>query len=102
MNKVILLFGVLLFASCTKNGKLIVNEHVNLIITPDLSNRIEDLYSKPVSDVTLINGIYNNYHPAIYNIKNRKVGQKDEIRLLFTNPAIISNFSINLNNISYF
>jgi len=98
MKKLILILSVFIFTACSKKGKLIVNEHVNLIITPDLSNRIEDLYSKPVSDIALINTVYKNYYPYIYKLKNRILGQEDLISLIFTNPAIISDFRINLRD----
>jgi hypothetical protein len=90
----------LLLISCAAEKVTVVNEHINLVITPDLSNRIEEKYSKPVSDIDLINSIYSNYYPDIYKIKNRVMGQKDRIQFRFTNPSIINEFKINLENLS--
>jgi hypothetical protein len=99
MKKIITIFSVLFLFACTIENKTTINEHINLIITPDLSNRIEDLYLKPVSDITLITSIYNNYYPELYNIKNRVLGQEDVVQFRFTNPSIITDFKINLNNL---
>jgi hypothetical protein len=100
MKKVITIYTVLFLLGCTGEEKTIINEHINLIITPDLSNRIEGLYPKPVTDVELITNIYSNYYPDIYNIKNRIIGQKDILQIRFTNPSIISDFNINLNSLT--
>jgi hypothetical protein len=99
MFRIILFISVLFFASCQTERKTTTKEHINLIITPDLSNRIEKIYPKPVSDISLIKNIYSSYYPEIYNIKNRVLGQKDVIQFRFTNPAIINKFSVNLNNL---
>jgi len=84
----------LLLVGCQPEQKTIINEQFNFIITPDLSNRIEDLYPKPISDVDLISGFYKNYYPEFYNINNRVIGQKDVIQFQFTNPKIIGDFGI--------
>ncbi|MCG8753424.1 hypothetical protein [Tenacibaculum finnmarkense] len=78
-----------------------INENFNIIITPDLSNRIEsNRYPKPVSDTTLIKNIYSSYYPDLYKIKSRVMGQKDKIQFVLTNPSIISSFNINLNDLT--
>ena len=108
MKKVIMMITVLFLSSCKTdkspivetNIKTITNENINLIITPDLSNRIEGLYPKPVSDVELITSIYRNYYPDIYRIKHRVMGQEDVIQFKFTNPAIIKKFKINLEGLT--
>jgi hypothetical protein len=99
MKKVIIILNILVFAACVSENKTIVNEQLNLIITPDLSNRIEDVYSKPVSDISLIKSIYNSYYPDLYRIKGRVIGQKDVIQVRFTNPTIINEFEIDLDNL---
>jgi len=101
MKKVcIVIVSFLCLAACSKEKKLVqVKEHINLIITPDLSNRIESLYPKPVSDISLISSIYSSYYPKIYKIKNRVIGQKDRIHFKFTNPSIINEFKINMDTL---
>ncbi|MHA7944676.1 hypothetical protein ACJOV8_016485 [Formosa sp. 3Alg 14/1] len=99
MKKIIIVLSILLLNSCDVEKKTTINEHINLIITPDLSNRIEDLYPKPVSDIELITNIYNNYYPDIYNIGNRVIGQEDIVQFRFTNPTIINDFNINMKNL---
>jgi len=87
--------------SDNKDNTVQINENLNIILTPDLSNRIEsELYPKPVNDTVLINTIYRNYYPTIYKINNRVIGQKDKISVTLTNPAIINRFGLNLNNLT--
>ncbi|WP_179352193.1 hypothetical protein [Winogradskyella vidalii] len=99
MKNIVIILVALSFIHCGGKKKTTINEHINLIITPDLSNRIEDLYAKPVSDVALISNIYTNYYPGIYNINNRVIGQEDIIQFRFTNPSIINDFDINTENL---
>jgi len=88
-------------ASTEMQSQVQENEHLNIIITPDLSNRIESkLYPKPVEDTTLINSIYSNYYPDLYRINNRAIGQKDKIQVVLTNPTIIRSFNIDLNKLT--
>lgn len=74
--------------------KNIITENLNLIITPDLSNRIKK-YPKPLSDIALITNIFDNYYPTLYNYKNRISKQKDALNLLFTNSNIITEYDYN-------
>ena len=99
MRNLTIILALLLLVSCNSEKKTMINEHINLIITPDLSNRIEDLYSKPVTDIDLITSIYTNYYPDIYKIKNRVIGQEDVVQFRFTNPNIINNFNINTRHL---
>jgi len=99
MKKIFIAFTILFLVSCSFERKTTINEHINLIITPDLSNRIGKLYTKPVSDIDLITSIYSSYYPDIYTIKNRAIGQEDIVQFRFTNPAIINNFHINMENL---
>jgi hypothetical protein len=75
-----------------ENQKEVFSENLNIIITPDLSNRVKK-YPKPVSDIDLITNIFDNYYPTLYNYKNRVSGQKDLINLLFTNSNIIKEYN---------
>lgn len=63
----------------------------NLIIAPDLSNRIDfNVHPKPLHDTVLVNGIINDIN-SILTLQNRRVGQKDIYRLDFINPGILNN-----------
>jgi hypothetical protein len=99
MKKTVILATILLLASCSSEQKTIVNEHLNIIITPDLSNRIEESYAKPVADTELISSIYKSYYPDLYNIKSRIMGQEDILQFRFTNPKIINKLQINIENL---
>ncbi|MFI2744241.1 hypothetical protein ACG2LH_16015 [Zhouia sp. PK063] len=96
-------WGILLVClGCAKDKDELpvkVNEQLNIIVTPDLSNRIESsLYPKPVADTVLINAIYDDYFEKLYHIRKRVLGQKDRISMVFTNPAIINKFDIKANS----
>jgi hypothetical protein len=89
------------FAGCAPEKKTQINEHLNIIITPDLSNRItEGMYPKPVKDEQLIESLYKNYYPEFYTINNRVIGQKDKIQVVLTNPSILKESHISLSNFS--
>ncbi|RXJ51096.1 hypothetical protein [Gelidibacter gilvus] len=67
--------------------------NLNIIITPDLSNRVQDnLYPKPVKDIDLISSVFSNYYPTLYEYKHRISKQKDAINLDFTNSNIINDY----------
>ena len=75
-----------------------INNHLNIIITPDLSNRISvHTRHKAVHDTLLIKALLNSYYPDIYKSNGRVTGQKDEISFLFTNSTIISQQNINMD-----
>ena len=69
------------------------NVNLNIIITPDLSNRVEaNRYPKPVSDIALIRSVFDNYYPNLYEYNHRINGQKDALNLAFTNANIITEY----------
>jgi hypothetical protein len=91
-----LLFAVLSCKNDLKEevSKEIINENLNIILTPDLSNRVKTgLYPKPVSDLDLIGSILNSYYPTLYEYNHRISGQKDVINLAFTNANIIKEYN---------
>ncbi len=95
------------FVSCSSPGRpdvghdypkdTIVIKDYNLIIAPDLSNRISfNVHPKPLHDTVLINGVINEIN-NILNLQNRRVGQKDIFSLDFINPGILNNNWINVD-----
>jgi len=95
---------VILLASCSRTDKpgtvtpesvdTVVNINVNLIISPDLSNRITDKYSKPLDDVEIISKVMDLYYPFIYTSEGRAIGQKDKISIQITNPQLLLTYNI--------
>lgn len=76
--------------SCPTRDTITIKDY-NLIIAPDLSNRISfDVHPKPLHDTVLINGIINEIH-NILTLQNRRVGQKDVFTLDFINPGMLNN-----------
>jgi len=98
-SKVLVYCLLLLSFSCEKTKeervfKNIITEHLNIIITPDLSNRVKaNLYPKPMNDIDLIGSIFNDYYPDLYEYNHRTSGQKDALNLIFTNANIITEYN---------
>ena len=107
MNKISTIIVCFLLVTSCKNDvnnnvskKEKVNNNLNLIITPDLSNRITiHTKHKPLNDTLLIKTLLNSYYPNIYGSNNRLTGQKDQISFLFTNSTIITEHNINMENL---
>lgn len=115
MKTIIILLTFIVFATSCMNdvpknntvnknlskNRIQVNNHLNIIITPDLSNRIS-VYTqhKAVHDTLLIKALLDNYYPTIYRSNGRAIGQKDEISFLFTNPTIISDEQIDMDKLN--
>ncbi|KIA96728.1 hypothetical protein OC25_03155 [Pedobacter kyungheensis] len=69
--------------------------HYNLIIVPDLSNRLDSrLYPKAVDDVDIVQGIFNNIWPYFLRL-NRDDGQLDHYSIDFINKGLIGLYKIN-------
>ncbi|WES99700.1 hypothetical protein P2W68_08740 [Chryseobacterium arthrosphaerae] len=62
----------------------------NVLIVPDLSNRINsEIHPKPLNDTILINNIADNIENLL-KIKNRQMNQLDTYRLDFINRGILN------------
>lgn len=90
----ILALTFLLFNSCEKNKvdiKSFTKIHdYNVLIVPDLSNRInKDIHPKPVNDTLLINNIIGNIEPLLQT-NNRQMNQLDVYKLDFINRGILN------------
>lgn len=90
----------LIFLSC-KNGvqikkEVILNDY-NIVISPDLSNRINMvLHPKPIHDTVLINYLISNSF-NILSLNNRRSGQADIYKIDFINRGILSSSTIDPN-----
>lgn len=98
-KNILFALGFIVFISCETNTskknelKLRNNTNLNIIITPDLSNRVQQkLYPKPVKDITLIGSLIDLYYPYLYEYNYRVSGQKDFLQLAFTNSNIIQEY----------
>ena len=72
----------------------VINTNLNIIISPDLSNRISSKYPKPVKDIEIIEGVLDLYYPTIYKSGGRAFGQEDKISILITNPQLMNTYVI--------
>ena len=105
MKKIIIsVLMVMLLVSCNKENNTIantpklldtiVNLDLNLMISPDLSNRITDRYAKPIDDTAIIGKILDLYYPFVYKSDGRTIGQKDKISIQITNPQLFLTYNI--------
>jgi uncharacterized protein YbcI len=81
----------------TVDHNTVINQNLNIIISPDISNRISPLYPKPLNDIEIINKVMDMYFPFLYRSGNRAIGQKDKILVQLTNPQLVSTYHINTN-----
>lgn len=111
-KKLILLLIFLFIAACsTDNEKESIvsvydTKHYNLIIAPDLSNRIDQKHSaKPVTDTAIIFSILNNIDSDnkkknLLQSFNRSEDQKDRFSFSFINKQLISTYNTDMGNLS--
>ncbi|WP_433901047.1 hypothetical protein [Sphingobacterium puteale] len=90
------LFILFLLASCrnddSKKQQVILKDY-NIIIAPDLSNRINThLYPKPIHDTVLIQDIVS-HSDDLLKLHNRSSGQLDVYKLDFINRGILNTSS---------
>ena len=74
-----------------------ITKHFNMLIVPDLSNRIEK--EKPVSDLDIIYEILDDISSVYIKTQNRRVGQQDRFQIGFTNQSIINQHNVNKENL---
>jgi hypothetical protein len=73
--------------------------HYNVMIVPDLSNRImEGKYPKPVSDQRIIEGVLDLIYPDILTV-GRQENQQDLFRISFINEGVINLYELNMGNL---
>ena len=76
-------------------------EHFNMIIVPDLSNRIDIVNKpKPVSDLEIIGGVLDNIYPEFLSENRINAHQQDRFLLEFTNQKLITDHNINTDLLS--
>lgn len=72
-----------------------VTKHFNMLIVPDLSNRIDiTKHSKAVSDLDIINSILDNIAPVYLKSDNRRMNQKDHFQIILTNQQLINKHHV--------
>ena len=81
------------------NLDVVTNKNLNILISPDLSNRITKRYPKPLSDEVIISSLLDSYYPNIYKSMGRTIGQKDRLSILLTNPKLVNNYNIKMEQL---
>jgi hypothetical protein len=82
------------------DNKAKITEHFNMMIVPDLSNRIDtEMRPKPVSDQRIIQSILGNIQDGFLKSQGRRTNQKDRFQLLFTNQTLITKHRINTEDL---
>jgi len=76
-------------------------EHFNIIIVPDLSNRIDNnRFPKPIDDSQFVSALIDDIYPNI--LKNRvDINQTDKIQMKFTSSKIINLYDINNSKLKF-
>ena len=101
---ILLILAITIFTSCGSDNEpvnnsnernTVTNKNLNIIISPDISNRITSRYPKPLDDIEIITKVMDMYFPFLYRSGNRAIGQKDRISVQITNPQLISTYHIN-------
>lgn len=105
--KIAVFFLCLFTVSCMPEKK--VKPHLNIILSPDLSNRINKKVhkNKTIHDIDLIANILDNYYHDskgkekgkiyendIFHSNKRFVNQRDKIRVRFTNETSINVYNV--------
>ena len=102
-----LIFLLLATVSCTKNCEKkeakITKINYNVLLVPDLSNRINhNIHPKPLEDTLILNTIIDSI-PSFLKTGNRTLNQLDTYKIDFINRGILndsifknSNFNISL------
>lgn len=76
-------------------------KHFNMIIVPDLSNRIDTVNKpKPVNDLEIIEGVLDKIYPAFLTENRINAYQQDRFLLEFTNQKLITDHNINTDLLS--
>lgn len=82
-----------------RETELVNITNFNVIIAPDLSNRINPvIHPKPVHDTIIINSIYDDI-PKFIKSGGRTTQQKDVFTLDFINTGILNDLNFNQNSV---
>ncbi|MBS9525849.1 hypothetical protein KI659_17645 [Litoribacter alkaliphilus] len=108
MKRVLSLFCLGLFTwACSSNAdeeksepKVFRTQHYNIIIAPDLSNRVDfSIRQKPLKDLQIAEVVLKNLYPKILNSANRSESQKDRVRFDFINKNLITKYGVETNKL---
>lgn len=88
------MISLLTTISCCKEGKEIKytdKTNYNILVVPDLSNRIDQsIHPKPIHDTAIINTIFDSI-PQFLKIGNRTINQEDIYKIDFINRGILND-----------
>lgn len=79
-----------------ENGAVSYITHYNIIITPDLSNRLGK--PKPVSDTRIVGNLLQHILPRVLNYK-RTTNQQDKYSVSFVSNQAITQYGINVRDL---
>lgn len=102
MHKSLILLISFIALSCNEdkkiNDEIVQVSNFNIIIAPDLSNRINPkIHPKPIHDTIIINNIFKHI-PDILKIGGRSAHQKDIFTFDFINAGILNSSNFEANN----
>ena len=100
--------GIVSFVGSSKDqGPVIVErsayvtKHINLLLVPDLSNRVDLIAKpKPISDQEIFSIVLNDIEDVYLRNQNRRMNQQDRFSVLFTNQNLITDYAINMEKLS--
>jgi len=94
--------ALLVFSCCKEKNNSPKNVDVknyNVIIVPDLSNRIDSkIHPKPLHDTVLINSIFDSINYFL-KIGNRKTNQLDQYKVDFINRSVLNSNIVDASNL---
>ena len=98
MYYIFLLISLLTTISCCKECeelKYTYKTNYNILVVPDLSNRIsQSIHPKPIYDTVIINTILDSI-PQFLKIGNRTINQLDRYKIDFINRGILNDIKFN-------
>lgn len=97
---IIILISLLSLSSCREMKHIVIpTNDYNLLIVPDLSNRInQEIHPKPLHDTILIDEFIGNIK-ALLKVRNRSINQYDIYKFDFINRGILNKGNVNVDNL---
>lgn len=89
---------LILTISCSKDAELVKQTYkinYNILLVPDLSNRINhSIHPKPLHDTVILNTVLDSI-PRLLKISNRNLNQLDTYKIDFINRGILNDEAFN-------
>lgn len=105
LSRFAIIVVIMLQHGCKKiENEVIVRKEVlrhdfNLILVPDLSNRIDaNIYPKPVHDTLILKSVFAGISDIFLHLESRTMNQKDRYKVDFLNPDYLNNPDFDAND----